>query len=207
MNKEQFITSLRKELKKLPPEEIVAATEYYEEYFAEAAPLTGEGEEAATAQAAAEAKLIEEIGSPKAVAAQIKSEYASRVLSGDETLKEKPTVGHKISALWWILLGVLAAPVALPIAIALLVVLFAVVISFFAVSVAVLVGGIAAVVFGIISLATAFSTGLMFLGGGLALVALAVLIGIALIALVKLLAKAPGRVARKSNKNGGSDHE
>ena len=90
MNKEQFITSLRKELKKLPPEEIVSATEYYEEYFAEAAQgaveaAAAEGSDVAAAQAEAEARLIEEIGAPKAVAAQIKSEYASRILSGDET--------------------------------------------------------------------------------------------------------------------------
>ena len=33
MTKDQFITALRHELRKLPPEEVVAATEYYEEYF------------------------------------------------------------------------------------------------------------------------------------------------------------------------------
>ena len=117
MTKEQFITSLRRELKKLPPEEVVSATEYYEEYFAEA---LDNPELTAEELAAEEARLIGEIGSPKAVAAQIRSEYASRVLSGDETtLKYKPTVGNKISATWWIILGVLAAPVGIPIAIAL----------------------------------------------------------------------------------------
>ena len=77
MTKEQFITTLRRELKKLPPEEIVAATEYYEEYFDEA--FGGE-----PGDPGAEARLIEELGSPKTVASQIKSEYASRVLAGDE---------------------------------------------------------------------------------------------------------------------------
>ena len=201
MNKEQFITSLRKELRKLPPEEVVAATEYYEEYFAEAVPA--EGEDAATV----EARLIEELGSPKSIAAQIKSEYASRVLSDDETLQQKPTVGNKISAVWWILLGVLAAPIAIPIAIALLAVLFAVIISFFAAAIGILIGGVAAVVIGIISLTTAFSTGLMCLGAGLALVALAILVGIGLVALVKLLVKVPVRLAHRSKENGGNDHE
>lgn len=208
MNKEQFITSLRKELRKLPPEEVVAATEYYEEYFAEAVPA--EGEDAA----AVEARLIEELGSPKSIAAQIKSEYASRVLTEDETTMErKPTVS-KISAAWWVLLGVLAAPIGIPLAIvlgavifALLIALFAVIISLFAGVIGILAGGIGAVVFGIISLATVFSTGLLFLGTGLFLVALAVLVGIALIMLVKVLVRAPGRLAKRSKKNGGADHE
>ena len=156
MTKEQFITSLRRELKKLPPEEVVSATEYYEEYFAEA---LDNPELTAEELAAEEARLIGEIGSPKAVAAQIKSEYASRVLSGDETtLKYKPTVGNKISATWWIILGVLAAPVGIPIAIALgavvfslWIAVFAVVISLYAGGIGILAGGLAALVLGIIT--------------------------------------------------------
>ena len=35
MNRQDFIASLRKELSKLPPEEIADATEFYEEYFDE----------------------------------------------------------------------------------------------------------------------------------------------------------------------------
>lgn len=220
MNKEQFITSLRKELKKLPPEEIVSATEYYEEYFAEAAQgaveaAAAEGSDVAAAQAEAEARLIEEIGAPKTVAAQIKSEYASRILSGDETtLKYKPTVGHKISAAWWVLLGVLAAPVGIPLAIALgavifalLIALFAVIISLFCAAIGILVGGIASFIVGIISIGASFVTALMFLGGGLVLIALAILCGIGLIMVVKALIQVPVRLARKSKKNGGTDHE
>ena len=36
MNREVFIDELRKELSKLPEEEVEAAVEYYEEYFDEA---------------------------------------------------------------------------------------------------------------------------------------------------------------------------
>ena len=208
MNKEEFITSLRKELRKLPPEEIVSATEYYEEYFLEGAQ---DGEDAA----AAETRLIQEIGSPKAVAAQIKAEYASRVLSGDETaLKYKPTVGNKISAAWWVVLGVLAAPVGIPVAIALgavifalWVAVFAVIISLYAGSVGILAGGLAALVFGIISIVTSFSTALMCLGGGLALIAMAALIGVGLTVLVKKIILVPSRLAQKSMGKGGTDHE
>ena len=36
MTRIEFIQALRKELRKLPPEEIVAATEFFEEYFDDA---------------------------------------------------------------------------------------------------------------------------------------------------------------------------
>ena len=35
MTRQEFIVTLREGLRKLPPEEIVAATEFYEEYFDE----------------------------------------------------------------------------------------------------------------------------------------------------------------------------
>ncbi|MBQ1395062.1 MAG: DUF1700 domain-containing protein [Lachnospiraceae bacterium] len=212
MTKEQFITSLRRELKKLPPEEVVSATEYYEEYFAEA---LDNPELTAEELAAEEARLIGEIGSPKAVAAQIKSEYASRVLSGDETtLKYKPTVGNKISATWWIILGVLAAPVGIPIAIALgavvfslWIAVFAVVISLYAGGIGILAGGLAALVLGIIALVSSFSTGLMCIGGGLALVALAVLLGLGLTLLIRKMVQLPAKLAHRSKDKGGNNYE
>lgn len=212
MTKEQFIASLRRELRKLPPEEVVSATEYYEEYFAEALDrpdLTAE--ELATE----EARLIGEIGSPKAAAAQIKSEYASRVLSGDETtLKYKPTVGNKISAVWWIILGVLAAPVGIPIAIALgavvfslWIAVFAIVISLYAGGIGILAGGLAALVLGIIAIVSSFSTGLMCIGGGLALVALAVLLGLGLTLLIRKMTQLPAKLAHRSKDKRGENYE
>ena len=212
MTKEQFIASLRRELKKLPPEEVVSATEYYEEYFAEA---LDNPELTAEEMAAEEARLIGEIGSPKAVAAQIKSEYASRVLSGDETtLKYKPTVGNKISAIWWIILGVLAAPVGIPVAIALgavvfslWIVVFAVVISLYAGGIGILAGGLAALVLGIIAIVSSFSTGLMCIGGGLALVAMAVLLGLGLTLLIRKMVQLPAKLAHRSKDKGGNNYE
>ena len=212
MTKEQFITSLRRELKKLPPEEVVSATEYYEEYFAEA---LDNPELTAEELAAEEARLIGEIGSPKAVAAQIKSEYASRVLSGDETTRKyQPTVGNKISATWWIILGVLAAPVGIPIAIALgavvfslWIAVFAVVISLYAGGIGILAGGLAALVLGIIALVSSFSTGLMCIGGGLALVALAVLLGLGLTLLIRKMVQLPAKLAHRSKDKGGNNYE
>ena len=212
MTREQFITSLRRELKKLPPEEVVSATEYYEEYFAEA---LDNPELSPEELAAEEARMIEEIGSPKAVAAQIKSEYASRVLSGDETtLKYKPTVGNKISAVWWVILGLLAAPIGIPLAItfgavifALWITLVAVVISLYAGGIGILAGGLAALAAGVVAIFTSFSTGLMCIGGGLALVALAVLLGLGLTLLIKKMVQVPAKLAQRSKDKGGNNYE
>ena len=204
MTREQFIHSLRRELRKLPPEEVVAATEYYEEYFDEA--LGGE-----PGDPGAEARLIEELGSPKTVASQIKSEYASRVLAGDETtLKYKPTVGNKISAFWWVLLGVLAVPVGLPLAIAgaavifaLLIAVFAVIISLYAAAAGILAGALGALFLGVISIGASFATALMSLGTGIALAALAVLLGLGLTILVKMLIQVPVNLAHRSRERRG----
>ena len=71
MNRKEFIKKLRRELAKLPAEEREAAIEYYEEYFDEAGPEH-------------EQELIGELGSSKRIAAQIKSDYAARLLDGEE---------------------------------------------------------------------------------------------------------------------------
>ena len=80
MNKQEFILALREELAKLPPEEIVDATEYFEECFAEA--TDGLDDEARIAE---EERLAAEFGSPKRIAAQIKADYAAKILDSDET--------------------------------------------------------------------------------------------------------------------------
>ena len=91
MTRQEFITTLRDGLKKLPPEEIAAATEYYEEYFDE---VLESGEKT-------EAEILAELGSPKRIANQIRAEYAARILGGEvSALGEKPTTKKKLSAAW-----------------------------------------------------------------------------------------------------------
>ncbi len=60
MNRSEFIRILRKELDRLPQDEIDAAVEYYEEYFDEAGPDK-------------EAEIIKELGNPRKIANQIRS--------------------------------------------------------------------------------------------------------------------------------------
>lgn len=157
MNRKEFIDKLQKEISKLPEEEIEAAIEYYEEYFDEA------GKEN-------EQEVLEQLGSPKKVAAQIKSQYAVRLF--DE--EEKPSAKKGISAIWYVILGICAAPVSIPIAAALGAVAIAIfisvlccIIAIFAVIIGCVVGAVASIVMGIMAIPVAFSTAVLFIGLGM----------------------------------------
>ena len=115
MTRQEFIVTLREGIRKLPPEEIVAATEFYEEYF----------DEVLEAGEKTEEEIVSELGNPKRIASQIKAEYAARLLDGDESLLgEKPTTKKKLSAAWWVVIGIVSAPVSIPVAICAVLVLF-----------------------------------------------------------------------------------
>lgn len=176
MSRQEFILALRRELKKLPPEEIVAATEFFEEYF----------DDVLTSGEKTEEEIINELGSPKKVAAEIKADYAARILDGDETvLDKKPSAGKKISAIWWVILGICSAPVSIPIALGIAFVAFCVIISLLGVMLGIYatiigcgVGAICAVVFGIMCFGSSLATGFMFLGIGLMIAAVTAAAGV-----------------------------
>lgn len=176
MNRQEFILALRSELKKLPPEEIVAATEFFEEYFDE---VLANGEKT-------EKEIVAELGEPKRVAAEIKADYASRILDGDESVissDKKKT--KKISAVWWIILGICSAPVSIPIACVVAIVAFCVlfgllgtIIGIYAAIIGCAFMAVGAIVFGIVAFASSVATGLMAVGFGLLLAALVAAAGV-----------------------------
>ena len=163
MNRQEFILALRDELAKLPPEEIVNATQYFEECFDEA--TDGLDEEARIAE---EERLAAEFGNPKKVASQIKAEYAARILGDNSTASgEKPGAKKKLSAVWWILIGICSAPIAIPIVIC----VFMMILCVLFVIIACLIAGIAAVVAGIAAFTDSVAAGFMTIGIGLMLAA------------------------------------
>lgn len=158
MDRNEFIEKLRKELSKLPEDEIEAAVEYYEEYFDEAG---SEKEE----------ELIRQLGSPRRVAAQIRAEYAVR--SADED--ERPSGKKGISAVGWVIIGICSAPVSVPVAVVMgamfvciAAVALAVAVSVFMAILAAAAGSLAVFAAGIMALPVAFSSALMLIGAGLA---------------------------------------
>ena len=161
MNKREYMTELGQRLKSLPlsPVDINDAIQFYEEYFEEAGP-------------AREQDVIAELGSPAYVAAQI----ALKLSTSPEPLTEKkPSMRNRMSMLWIVVLGILASPVALPLALSAAAVVFALLITAASLVFAFGVSGIACMATGglvvihsvIFVFATDFATSLYFIGAGL----------------------------------------
>ncbi len=119
---------LAERLARLPPDERESALSYYEEYFDEAGPDR-------------EAEVIRELGSPHAVASRILADHAIK-----EARRAPYNPGKGLSAIWFVLLALVAAPIALPVvfgAVGLVVTIVAVAIAVCAGAIGLVVGGIA----------------------------------------------------------------
>lgn len=95
VNKTEFMKELEAHLSKTDARERAEALAFYNEYFDEA------GIEK-------EQTVIQELGSPAQVAAQIKADAAVRDIQSEAPVRKG------ISAVWIVILGILALPVALP---------------------------------------------------------------------------------------------
>ncbi|MCL2818987.1 MAG: DUF1700 domain-containing protein [Actinomycetia bacterium] len=178
MNKTQFLSELRGKLVNLPESEVNSAVGYYEEYLLDAGP---ENEE----------QIIEELGSPNAVASKIIGEFALSDAPVGAATSGK-TIESSAKTLWVVILAVLASPIALPLAIAVVVIVFALLISVLAVLFAFAVTGVALVVAGIAALFVAvwalffeFGTALWMAGSGLVAIGVGILIAQATVLLTQ----------------------
>ncbi|MEG0829928.1 MAG: DUF1700 domain-containing protein [Anaerovoracaceae bacterium] len=191
MNRIQFMNRLAAELRSLPKAEIEAAMEYYNEYFDEAG-LEGEEE------------AIKDLGSPTKIGTQIKADYAVKQLDGG--MWEKKSARKEFSAIWWVILGLFAAPIALPIAIA----LGAVAVAVFATILALLVSavvtlgcvclvGIVLVIVGTVGLASSGSAGLVIIGGGLVMTAITAVMCVGIVIGGKKMIRFMARKIRELN--------
>jgi uncharacterized membrane protein len=187
MNRSEFFKKLEQGLSRVPNDERNAALDYYNEYFDDAGPEN-------------EQKVIEELGSPAQIAARIKADAAVKQLQSDR----KPSMKKGISAVWLVILAILAAPIALPlaigaaaVAIGLLAALIGIVIALIACVAAFFVGGIVVIAAGIAVMATSIPTAIFSVGVGLLVLGISILIGI----LVVLAARGIfGSIAKSMNK-------
>ena len=175
-NKAVYLHELRRKLKGLPESEVIAACAYYDEYLTEAGPEN-------------EAAAIAELGTPAEVAAGIMGDYVIK----DTTAEEKSTRSG-LSAIWIVVLGLFASPIALPLAIVLIAVIFsllvaalAVIFSFFVAAFACLVAGIAYVGIGFYTLFFHAPTGILTIGSGLVAASIGGALGLAMIWLSKVI--------------------
>lgn len=149
MTRAQFMGELRERLDRLPPDEREEALAYYEEYFDEA------GSEH-------EQDVIRELGSPASVASRI---YADRAVKAARESPHNP--GKGLSAIWFIILAVMAAPLAVPVIagiIGLIIAILATVFGIGVAAVALLVGGFVTFIGGFIGLFSMPATALVLFG-------------------------------------------
>ncbi|MEG0260047.1 MAG: DUF1700 domain-containing protein [Lysinibacillus sp.] len=175
MDKAGYLKNLRSRLYRLPVHEIDAALVYYEEYFDDA------GEEN-------EQQVIDQLGPPSQVASQIMADFAIKDIDVATPLSTK----KNMSAIWLIILAILSAPLSLPllaVAFALIVSAGAVMLSFVIAVVAIvggiLLGGFVALVSGFFTITSHWPTALLFIGVGLTITGLGLLIFPATIRLIK----------------------
>ena len=157
MTREEYMTQLKKHLRKLPSQDYEDAVEYFNEYFSE---TDAEGEQ----------KLMTELGSPKKAAADLISNLLDKKVREESETKKTPSR----STLRIAVLALCAAPVAGPLLAALLAVLLAAAITVlsaifcvFVFAFCVLVVGSKLLLRGIVAIPYSISGGCMILGTGI----------------------------------------
>ncbi len=197
MNRVEFMKELRAGIVKLPYQEAEAALEYYEEYFEEAGPKNEE-------------RVIEELGDPKEVAAQIMRDFRNKEAEAGNAFDEKEvtssydftssTTGFNMndiklddnkrakrdsrssmSSPVFIILMILAIPIALPLLLGAVGVLIGVEVTIFAlgiVSFALVIASIVSLLAGISTLGASLMTGLFIIGLGIIIFGFAIIVGI-----------------------------
>lgn len=149
MTRVEFMKELRERLDRLPPGDREEALAYYEEYFDEAGPDR-------------EQDVIRELGSPASVASRI---YAERAVKAARASPHNP--GKGLSAIWFILLAIFAAPIALPAIAALIGLVVAILATVFGIgvaAVALLAGGLVTFISGFVGLFSMPATALVMFG-------------------------------------------
>lgn len=164
MIRADYMNILAHNLRHLPKEDYHRAMEYFEEYFNEAGPEH-------------EQDAIRDLGSPEEAARELIMNLA------EKNIEEPPkTVKHGLNAVWVGILGVCAAPIALPLLLAVFCVLFALLItvlavlfSIFLAAICTAAGGVLALVGGFILTFRSFADGIATLGMGFITVGLGIL--------------------------------
>lgn len=179
MNRKEFMAELAARLHRLPQADLKAALQYYDEYFDEAGSQH-------------EQEVIRELKSPAHVASRILADYAVK-----EAKKVRASTTSGWRAFWFTILAICAAPVAVPLIIAAVAVIFTLGISGFVLIVTLLVAAGAIFIKGIGFLFFGSTSALLFFGGSLVLIGCALLIFYGVSALIACIGN---HIKKKSSK-------
>lgn len=176
MNRETYMKCLEERLKRLPREDFDMAMEYFREYFDEAGP---ENEEQA----------IKDLGDPQQAAEQVIMDLA--IKNSEEGSRQ--SVKKNFSSVWVGVLAVFAAPIALPLAFAVVMVIGALAFSILVVLASLvlseallLVAGAAAILLSFITMFQAPASAVATIGAGLICIGFSIIVIPATIKLTKL---------------------
>lgn len=176
MNKKKFLDVLNRKLRHLPKEDREDAIAYYEEYFAEM-------------NLAEDEDVTWKVGQPENIAREIVENCTEKHL---DRQKEKGGIKNSATVIWMILLGICASPIAIPIAAALIVLLFACVVVVASAVFAFGCAGVAIILAGIFHIpcifwATGFAQKMVCFGMGAIAIGLGMLIFIGVMKMAKYL--------------------
>jgi len=185
MKREEFFKQLREEMSGFPSQTIESTISYYDELIDDAIE-DGKSEEA----------TIESFGSVESIVNALLKE-----VSISKLVKEKVTPKRKLKS-WEIVLIILGSPIWVSLGIALLSVCFSLYVGFWSTIVALwaadlafMVGGIAAVIGSFTTFAVgAAPQATFFLGAGLVGIGLSIVLGLAFVALTKLIAQLGAKI-------------
>lgn len=172
MEKNEYLSTLQRNLKNVPADEVSNIMAFYQEYFEDAGPEN-------------EAKVIAELGAPEMLAVKASANYVMNdIHNRDEENKNRKK--SSVTNLWILILAICGSPIWFPLGIAVAIVAFALVIAIGSVifafgicCVALMLSGIAMSILGIgavIGIMTVgSSTGLFAIGYGMVSVGLGIL--------------------------------
>lgn len=201
MKTDEYLRQLSKYLKKLPKADYDDAMEYFTEYFAE----TDENEAK---------KLMDELGTLKEAACDIISNILEKKIDEKkqaDSEKEQVDSDKKsvFGVLWIALLAIFALPVATPLLISGLIVMFCVllcvvlaVLCVFLFGVCAAIAGMAVIARAIVTVKISISSAIMLSGLGLAAIGVGIIILLLGVLCVRLFAELTIKFAHKASKRG-----
>lgn len=201
MKTDEYLRQLSKYLKKLPKADYDDAMEYFTEYFVE----TDENEAK---------KLMDELGTPKEAACDIISNILEKKIDEKkqaDSKKEQVDSDKKsvFGVLWIALLAIFALPVATPLLISGLIVMFCVllcvvlaVLCVFLFGVCAAIAGMAVIARAIVTVKISISSAIMLSGLGLAAIGVGIIILLLGVLCVRLFAELTIKFAHKASKRG-----
>ncbi len=196
MNKNAFLSELSRKLRRLPREDYDDAINYYNEYFLDAGIDDSED-------------VTPLVGTVDEVAKTILDDCTEKQF---EKVKTEGGVKNSTKAVWLVILGIFAAPVALPLAIVAVALIFTILVTIFAVVFSLVIASAAVAFAGLVAIpaifwATTPAQGMVIAGFSLMGIAIGILLCIAFYKLGEVIVKGIIKLVRNISKSPKSSNK